>query len=429
MKRLISLCMAALIALANILNSSILAFAAEMTTFTAIINVYNEETNEPAEGIDVKFVEYDADLPTYPEPQANVVRIIAEWNTSDYSSNRIPAIEFVKGHFYAVQIDSIPEGYCYSWADNVITGIHGNGTLSGDVTYNIALQPHDPLPEIEFPLDIDHEFTFSIVDKSTNEIVEGLDVELSKMEMDTETVNNFKYAETLDKWNTGDDSVHSITFSLHYDTENAQSYIWGMKINNLPDGYKYEQDLFDGYVLCASYDAFDYKNDLYFKNEKTDCVVYIYPEDYNPVYTTTMSSESTTTTTTATTAAATVPSSPSTTTTSTSPDTAESSSTTTTTTTNTITTTTETDPIVNPLEKGNVNGDEKIDISDSAMALMIYANAAAGMDISGYTEEQLKAADVDEDGKITISDATYILTFYAQTAAGMNPSWESILTK
>ena len=30
--------------------------------------------------------------------------------------------------------------------------------------------------------------------------------------------------------------------------------------NNLPDGYKYEQDLFDGYVLCASYDAFDYKN-------------------------------------------------------------------------------------------------------------------------------------------------------------------------
>ncbi|MDD6269338.1 MAG: hypothetical protein PUA84_04705, partial [Oscillospiraceae bacterium] len=52
-------------------------------------------------------------------------------------------------------------------------------------------------------------------------------------------------------------------------------------------------------------------------------------------------------------------------------------------TTGTTTTTTETVPV----EKGNVNGDEKIDISDSAMALMIYANAAAGIDISGYTEE------------------------------------------
>ena len=58
---------------------------------------------------------------------------------------------------------------------------------------------------------------------------------------------------------------------------------------------------------------------------------------------------------------------------------------------------------------------------------MMYAYAAAGMDINGYTEEQLKAADVDEDGMITISDATYILTFYAQNAAGMNPSWEDIL--
>ena len=63
------------------------------------------------------------------------------------------------------------------------------------------------------------------------------------------------------------------------------------------------------------------------------------------------------------------------------------------------------------------------------MALMIYANSAAGIDISGYTEEQLKAADVDEDGKISISDAAYILTFYAQNAAGMNPSWENILKK
>ena len=91
----------------------------------------------------------------------------------------------------------------------------------------------------------------------------------------------------------------------------------------------------------------------------------------------------------------------------------------------TTTTTTETVPA----EKGNVNEDYTIDISDASMVLLMYANSATGMDMSEYTEKQLSAADVDEDEMITISDAAYILTFYAQTAAGMNPSWESILKK
>ncbi|MGN0630892.1 MAG: leucine-rich repeat protein, partial [Ruminococcus sp.] len=78
-------------------------------------------------------------------------------------------------------------------------------------------------------------------------------------------------------------------------------------------------------------------------------------------------------------------------------------------------------------EKGNINGDEVVDISDATMVLNIYANLAAGIDVSDYTEAQISAADVDSDGNVTITDATFILTYYAQNAAGIETSWESIL--
>ncbi len=280
--------------------STITASAAEETTFTAVVNVYNDETKEPVTGIDVKFVEYDADLPTIPEPQANVVQVLSEWNTFDINPYEISDITFTKGHFYAVQIDNIPEGYCYSWEDHVVTGIHGNGTLTGTVNYNIALQPHNPLPKVEYPLDIEREFTFSVVDKSTNQVIEGLDVELAKMELDANVVNKYNYVETVDSWSTAADS-HAITIPITYDTYDSPSAVFGIKINNMPEGYTYYQEPEDGYTVCAYYGAYDYRYDLYKGNTKTECIAYIYPDDMSHVYTSTAVSNSPGTTTTTTT--------------------------------------------------------------------------------------------------------------------------------
>ena len=79
------------------------------------------------------------------------------------------------------------------------------------------------------------------------------------------------------------------------------------------------------------------------------------------------------------------------------------------------------------VKKGNINGDEAVDISDATIGLTIYANIAAGLDVSDYTEAQISAADIDGDGAITITDVTFILTYYAQTAAGIETSWDAIL--
>lgn len=306
MKKILSSLLAASFVVTNLGISTITASASEETTFTAVVNIYNEETKDSVKGIDVKFVEFDADLPTIPEPQANIVRVLSEWNTSDTNPYEIADIDFVKGHFYAVQIDNIPEGYCYSWEDHVITGIHGNGTLTGIVNYNIALQPHNPLPKVEYPLDIERNFTFSVVDKSTNQVIEGLDVELARMELDANVVNKYNYVETVDSWNTAADS-YAITIPITYDVYDCPSAVFGIKINNMPEGYTYYQPAEDGYTVCGYYGAYDYRYDLYKGNDTTECIAYIYPEDKPHVYTSTKISDKSTTTTTTTTTVVTDP--------------------------------------------------------------------------------------------------------------------------
>ena len=79
------------------------------------------------------------------------------------------------------------------------------------------------------------------------------------------------------------------------------------------------------------------------------------------------------------------------------------------------------------LTTGDINGDKSADTSDASDLLKLYANQAAGLDISKFTQQQITAADLDGDGSVTILDATYILTYYAQYAAGLDPVWENII--
>ena len=247
--------------------------------FTAVINIYDEETGEIIPDINVQFIEYESEWKTNLEQPAEVVRVLAEWNTSDTNPMVIENIDFVKGHFYAVKIDEFPEGYCYSWKDHVVTGIHGNGTLKGVKNYNLAVSHHKPLPTLEYPLDINRDFTFSIVDMSTNEIVEGLDVELAQLDLDPEIVNKYNYSKTIDTWNTSDDPVHTVKIPMHFDSDNASPYLWGIKINNMPEGYRYRLlPDYDGYYIDGGYVAGDYQYDLYSEQDVTDYIYYILPK-------------------------------------------------------------------------------------------------------------------------------------------------------
>lgn len=72
--------------------------------------------------------------------------------------------------------------------------------------------------------------------------------------------------------------------------------------------------------------------------------------------------------------------------------------------------------------KGDVNGDDAVNISDATLMLTHYASTAAGLP-SSLTEAQLSAGDTDVDSSITIADATAILRYYAEKAAGLDPAW------
>ena len=269
-------------------TTSIAVNEAEEGKLTAVINIYDDETYEEIKGLHVQFVEYEHDWNNN-EEIPEIVRVIADWNTNDTSQMVIENIDSIAGHFYAVKIDEFPENYCYSWDDHCIQGIHvyGDGALTGTRKYNVGISHHAPLPTLEYPLDIERKCTFSVADMSTNEIVEGLDVELAQMELDPEVVNKYNYVKTIDTWNTGDEPTHSINISMHFDSASDPNYVYGIKINNMPEGYTYRLPDYDGYYIESYYGPGDYQYDLYSKNDVTEWDYYIKPDGYRPHYTTT----------------------------------------------------------------------------------------------------------------------------------------------
>ena len=279
-------------------------------TFTAIVNVFDHDTGLTVSNAEVRFVEYDKDAPLSPEPerkpQANLVRVIAEWNTSEQNPYTIEDIPFEEGHFYAVEMDKTPNGYCFWGEDHFTWGIHTLDTcLSGEIKYDIELLHQEPLPNLNYPLDIERDFHFSVIDESTGKPVTGLNLTLAQM---AEAVHDESYStwkdwyceKTFDEWNNGDEPEHIYHMPIHFD-DSSSGMFYGIKISNLPDGYVVheEKTSSDGYVMSGYFGA-DYRQDIYFgrDNAPVEEVVYIYPEDHSPVITTTTSTITSTTTTT-----------------------------------------------------------------------------------------------------------------------------------
>jgi len=77
-------------------------------------------------------------------------------------------------------------------------------------------------------------------------------------------------------------------------------------------------------------------------------------------------------------------------------------------------------------EKGDLNGDSKIDANDATLVLVNYSLLSTGAKIT-LTEAQKKAADVNGDGKIDASDATLILQYYSYVSTGGADTFEKFL--
>ena len=81
--------------------------------------------------------------------------------------------------------------------------------------------------------------------------------------------------------------------------------------------------------------------------------------------------------------------------------------------------------------RGDVNGNQLVEVSDAVEVLKYYAKKAAGLE-SVFSETTVEneaifnLADVNKDGEITVQDAVLILTYYAKAASGGKPTWEEL---
>ena len=82
-----------------------------------------------------------------------------------------------------------------------------------------------------------------------------------------------------------------------------------------------------------------------------------------------------------------------------------------------------------PILKGDVNFDGKIDATDASLVLAEYSRVQAG-EPPTFTPEQFEAADMDNDGRITAMDASEILRIYAEQQSSRSnvPSKNVIIT-
>ena len=76
---------------------------------------------------------------------------------------------------------------------------------------------------------------------------------------------------------------------------------------------------------------------------------------------------------------------------------------------------------------GDVNGNGKVEATDSMITLIAAGDIMAGMeDKVKLTESQLKIADVDGDGTVTQKDAQYILMYFGNTNSEIECTWRSM---
>ena len=82
--------------------------------------------------------------------------------------------------------------------------------------------------------------------------------------------------------------------------------------------------------------------------------------------------------------------------------------------------------------RGDVNGNQLVEVSDAVEVLKYYAKKAAGLEsvfseTTAENEAIFKLADINNDNEITVQDAVLILTYYAKAASGGKPTWEELI--
>jgi hypothetical protein len=249
--------------------------------------------------VDAKLVEYDADLTAYPD--AKFVQVLAEWNNADANPYIVEDVELVTGHYYAIQIDDIPDGYHFLHEDFLISGATTEELSKSQYGISAIFELGESWPKLVYPCDVTKDFTFEVLDWYTLEPVSNVDVTLVRQYAENGET------EVLDTWNTAGETVHTFNMLMHF-TSNDDGFSYGVKMENLPEGYTYRPAIYGQEYSFQQYWGSSYRQDM----EKTaikNCY-YIFPEDNVPediypttdmtTFVTTTSAVTTTTTTTTT---------------------------------------------------------------------------------------------------------------------------------
>lgn len=78
-----------------------------------------------------------------------------------------------------------------------------------------------------------------------------------------------------------------------------------------------------------------------------------------------------------------------------------------------------------PFDRGDVNGDAKVDANDAVLILKDYSRRILG-NLTLLPEQAHRAGDIDENGALDSSDAVWILRYYSQKLIAGSADWSEI---
>jgi len=268
--------------------------------FNAHINFLDLETGKAIENIEARFVEYSADPSLGYE--AELISVIAEWNTSDVNTYSIENIGFTAGHYYCVEVDQLPEGYSLGKKSSVSYGVHTTQNLKGDIDYTIEIANEPPFVPNEYPMEGNRSSSIAVYERVSMEPLEGIEAELVIMD------EEYNVTSVIGTWNTSDYEAYPFELPYYFE-DSASRAIIGVRVLNMPENMVYSSNVskepdFNGYDVFT-FTPMDYQIDvdLGFINESHDYILYLRDmnEEFNPVSTAISDNKTTTTTTTTTT--------------------------------------------------------------------------------------------------------------------------------
>ena len=155
--------------------------------------------------------------------------VVAEWNSSDFTSYYANFIKEETEYRYIVVVDTLPSDYIFSGQNFVEYNI--SGYFEGDKSIDILLSK-EQAPTNSIPLEGTYSLKLKVLDIISNMSIHNLECELF----------NLQTGDVVAAWNTSETEELYIE-NLQYSFDSPDSYngniTYAIRITNLPENYRF----------------------------------------------------------------------------------------------------------------------------------------------------------------------------------------------